>query len=129
MMEIFEALMIVGTLRYGHTPGTNESLATDSIWRRDDVKKSLQIACEHLQVALRRKERTERRRNRQRSLPANAGSTWDKSEDMQLVLEFEKRVAVPEIARIHARTEWAIFKRLEHLGRIKLDPPALRRAA
>jgi len=123
-MEIFEALTIVGTLRFGHIPGTNEPLATDSIWRRDNVRQALQMACEHLQTALRQKNRSEKRRTRQRGLPANAGNPWDKTEDSQLVIEFEKRVAVHEIARIHARTEWAIFKRLEHLGRIKLDPPA-----
>lgn len=56
--------------------------------------------------------------NKMNSRPSAAGSSWTDEEDEKLKKEFESGMRIPEIARIHMRTNGAIRSRLKKYGLI-----------
>lgn len=55
----------------------------------------------------------------QRNNPTNAGSTWTKQEESDLVREYNNDITIEQIARLHERTIGAIRARLIKLGLIE----------
>lgn len=51
--------------------------------------------------------------------PQNAGKPWSKEEEARLLKEFHSEEDIPALARQHGRTEKAIRKRLELLGKLE----------
>ena len=54
--------------------------------------------------------------------PSNAGKPWSKEEEARLLKEFSSESDIPALARQHGRTEKAIRKRLELLGKLEPTP-------
>jgi hypothetical protein len=50
-------------------------------------------------------------------------------EDAQLAREFERLLSQREMAQAHGRSQWAITRRLERLGKIPASEPAMRQAS
>jgi hypothetical protein len=121
-MELIAAMNIVRALHSGQLPNTDEPLPPESICLREDVKAALEVALERLAWAANQKPR-------EQNLPPNQGKPWSPNEDAQLVREFDESLSEREIAQIHGRSQWAITKRLERLGRLPAPEPALPRAS
>jgi len=58
---------------------------------------------------------------RRERLPANFGKPWSEGEDRAIAVAFDAGVAIPDMARKHARTQGSIRLRLEKLGKL---PPS-----
>jgi hypothetical protein len=112
-MDRITAMKIIRTLHLGHFPDTDGPLPEDSICRREDVQQALSAALEDVADAANRSDK-------ERNLPPNQGKPWSPDEDAQLAREFDASIAQPELARLHGRTQWAIVKRLERLGKVVL---------
>jgi len=48
----------------------------------------------------------------------NKGKKWDLEEENRLCKEFNSEISISEIAKNHQRTEYAIKKRLQKLGKL-----------
>jgi hypothetical protein len=120
-MELITAMKIVRALHLGKSPETEEPLPADSICLREDVKAALEVALERLAWSANQKAREE-------SLP-NQGKPWLPDEDAQLAREFERSLSQREMAQAHGRSQWAITRRLERLGKIPASEPAMRQAS
>src|SRR5258706_6264970 len=121
-MELIAAMNIVRALHLGKSPETEEPLPPGSICVEEAVKRALEVALEQLAWAANQKPR-------EQNLPPNQGKPWSPSEDAQLASEFDQSLAEREIAEIHGRSQWAITRRLERLGKIPASEPALQRAS
>lgn len=116
-MDEAKALGIVAALADGINPLTGEVFTQDSPYQSADVVRALFLARSALES---------RRRNRSRdALPANAGKPWSAEEDAQLLGQFDRGLAVAELARAHERTAAGIQARLEKHGRLRLEPRRL----
>jgi hypothetical protein len=112
-MDEAKALGIVAALADGINPLTGEVFTEDSPYQSPDVVRALFLARSALES---------RRRNRSRNtLPANAGKPWTAAEDTQLLTQFDRGLAVAELAREHERTVAGIQARLEKHGRLPLS--------
>jgi hypothetical protein len=109
-MDPREAARIIQALAGGNDPYTSEPLPDDGPLSNPDTAKALQAAL----VALRNGQS----RKRPRELPAQAGKTWDTSEEETLIRDFDAGETVAAIARTHGRTPGAIRARLFRLGKI-----------
>jgi hypothetical protein len=60
--------------------------------------------------------------------PANAGKSWETSEDDQLIASFDSGMSIKELALKHQRTSGAIQSRLVKLGKftVQTEPGKLR---
>ena len=121
-MEIVTAMNLVRSLHLGKSPETGEPLPSDSICLREDVRGALEVALEHLAGAANQKAR-------QQSQPPNQGKPWSPAEDVQLASEFEQAIPEREMARVHGRSQWAITRRLERLGKVPATERSLTNAA
>lgn len=121
-MELIAAMKIIRTLHLGQSPETEEPLPADSVCMRADVKEALEMALERLAFSANQK-------TREQNQPANQGKPWSPNEDAQLAQEFDRSLPEGEMAQIHGRSQWAITKRLERLGKIPASEPALPQAA
>ena len=106
----------------GNLPETEEPLPPDSICLREDVRSALKTALEQLALAANQQAR-------QQNLPPNPGKPWSPAEDAQLASEFDQALPEREMAQIHGRSQWAITRRLERLGKIPASEPTLTSAA
>ena len=113
-MQLESALPIVKALADGVNPVTGELYPQDSPYAEPRALRALFSAVDLMQ----REVEKERRRER---LPANFGKPWSEGEDRAIASAFEAGIAIPEIARKHARTQSSIRLRLEKLGKL---PPA-----
>lgn len=117
-MSPLEAKKIIEALANGIDPETGEILSEQSTFNRPQVIRALFVAIKALDSAAKRAERT-------KSLPNNAGRSWSKREDQELLSLFDSHVPIKDIAQKHGRTQGAIAARLVRLGRIKDRADAL----
>jgi hypothetical protein len=113
-MHLESALPIVKALADGINPVTGEQYPEGSPYAEPRAMRALFSAIDLMQ----REVEKERRRER---LPSNFGKPWNEGEDRAVVEAFDAGVALPELARRHARTQGSIRLRLEKLGKI---PPS-----
>lgn len=111
-MQLDAALPIVRALADGVNPLTGEAYPDSSPYAEPRTLRALYSAVDLMARELEREKRRER-------LPANFGKPWTEGEDRALMAEFDADVAMPEMARKHARTQSSIRLRLEKLGRIQ----------
>lgn len=116
-MQLDAALPIVRALADGVNPITGEAYPHTSPYAEPRALRALYSAVD----LMAREVERERRRAR---LPANFGKPWTEGEDRALVAEFDAGMAMPEMARKHARTQSSIRLRLEKLGKIEPAPAA-----
>ena len=108
-MDEKQALEIVKMLADGIDPTTGEVFPADSPYQNADIVRALHKAAEALEIS-----------KRKMSLPARAGKPWDKSESSSLIEQFDKRIEIVELAKIHQRTRGAIRSQLKKLGKIEI---------
>ena len=113
-MQTSEALKILQALSDGADPDTGEAFPADSPYQRPQVVRALM-------AAIRALERQQERERRNRSLPENAGKSWDEEEERSLCQGFDAGISIKELAARHKRTYGSIQSRLEKLG--KIQPP------
>jgi hypothetical protein len=111
-MQLQNALPIVRALADGVDPHTGTVFSDDSPYSEPKTLRALFSAVELMEREVEREKRRER-------LPANFGKPWSEGEDRTLAAEFDAGVAMPDIARKHARTHSSIRLRLEKLGKIE----------
>jgi len=111
-MQLESALPIVRALADGVNPVTGEAYPEHSPYAEPRTLRALFSAVDLMQKEVEREKRRER-------LPANFGKPWTEGEDRTLVAEFDGGLAMPDIARRHARTQSSIRLRLEKLGKIE----------
>ena len=111
-MQLDAALPIVRALADGVNPVTGEAYPEHSPYAEPRTLRALYSAVDLMQKEVEREKRRER-------LPANFGKPWTEGEDRALVAEFDGSLAIPDIARRHARTQSSIRLRLEKLGKIE----------
>ena len=107
-----EARRVVESLANGIDPVTGETLPAESPFNSPQVIRALFLAGKALENAARPEKRHPSSLN-------NAGKAWSEEEDRVLLVAFDSRQPVKEIALKHARTQGAIASRLVRLGRIK----------
>ena len=110
-MQLQNALPIVRALADGVDPSTGAVFANDSPYAEPKTLRALFSAVELMEREVEREKRRER-------LPANFGKPWTEGEDNALTIAFENGIALPDLARKHARTHSSIRLRLEKLGKI-----------
>jgi hypothetical protein len=120
-MELMAATKIVQALYLGKSPETDKPLPPGSICLQEDVKAALEVALERLTWPVNQKAR-------EQSVP-NQGKPWSPGEDAQLAREFDQSLSEREMAQAHGRSQWAINRRLERLGKIPASQPAVQRAS
>ena len=120
-MELIAAMKIVRSLHLGKSPETDEPLPPDSICLQEDVKAALEVALERLAWSANQKAR-------EQNLP-NQGKPWSPDEDALLAREFDQSLSEREMAQAHGRSQWAITRRLERLGKIPASEPAVQRVS
>jgi hypothetical protein len=113
-MHLETALPIVKALADGVNPVTGEQYPDGSPYAEPRALRALFSAVDLMQ----REVEKERRRER---LPANFGKPWSEGEDRAIAIAFDAGIAIPEMARKHARTQGSIRLRLEKLGKL---PPS-----
>jgi hypothetical protein len=113
-MHLDTALPIVRALADGVNPVTGEQYPEDSPYAEPRALRALFSAVDLMQREVDREKRRER-------LPANFGKPWGEGEDRAVALEFDAGVTIPELARMHSRTQSSIRLRLEKLGKL---PPS-----
>jgi hypothetical protein len=112
-MDEAKAFSIVSVLADGINPLTGEVFPDHSPYQSPEIVRALFVA----RAALEGK-----RRNRPRdTLPANAGKPWTEEEDRKLLAQFDRGLAIAELALAHARTVAGIQARLEKHGRLSLS--------
>ena len=111
-MDEAKALGIVAALADGINPLTGEVFTEDSPYQSPDVVRALFLARSALEGSRRIRSRN--------TLPANSGKPWTAEEDTQLLTQFDRGLAVAELAREHERTAAGIQARLEKHGRLSL---------
>jgi hypothetical protein len=115
-MELSNALPILRALADGVNPITGDVFPETSPYAAEPwTLRALYSAVDLIQREVEREKRREK-------LPANFGKPWTESEDATLRDHFQKGIAMPEIARMHARmharTQSSCRLRLEKLGLI-----------
>lgn len=111
-MKISETLKIIRALADGINPFTGEIFQDDSPYQNPQMVRALYKAIEAL-------ESQEKREQKKKQLPENAGMPWYENEDSQLISEFDSGISLREIARKHKRTFGAIESHLVKLGKIE----------
>ncbi|HET9448471.1 MAG TPA: hypothetical protein VFO35_19530 [Steroidobacteraceae bacterium] len=111
-MDEAKALAIVAALANGVNPLTGEVFAVDSPYQSPEVIRALYCAVRTLEVAGRRRART------QGPASNNAGKPWTEEEDRQLLSAFDGGRPLAELAQTHGRTRGGIQARLIRHGRL-----------
>jgi len=111
-MQLQNALPIIRALADGVDPQTGALFSNDAPYAEPTTLRALFSAVELMEREVEREKRRER-------LPANFGKPWSEGEDRTLTAEFDAGIAMPDMARKHARTHSSIRLRLEKLGKIE----------
>jgi hypothetical protein len=109
-MDKSEGIKILKQLADGIDPYTGEVFPEDSPYQHPQTVRALYYAV----MAL------EGMNDKQPNLdngPANAGKSWDKIEDTQLITDFDSGMSIKDLALKHQRTRGAIQSRLIRLGK------------
>ena len=120
-MEVLAAMQIVRALHSGKSPKSDEPLPPRSICLDDEVRAALAVALEQLAWSANHK-------TGEQILP-NQGKPWSPDEDSQLAREFDQSLSEHDMAQAHGRSQWAITRRLERLGKIPASGTTLPRAS
>ncbi len=119
IMDTKEALQVVRALADGVDPCTGEVFPDDSPYQHPRVVRALFAAVRALEESESRRAKEERHRI-EKQLPDNAGKSWERREDEELIIAFEAGMKIKEMAHKHQRTEGSIQSRLVKLGKIQL---------
>ena len=109
-MDAETALSIVQPLADGVDPISGEIIAPEGPLNHPQVVRALNAAITSL-------EQTRERELRRSRLPANAGASWDDSQDESLARDFDAGLSLGELAKRQERTRTSIRARLLKLGR------------
>lgn len=112
-MEVKKAKEIVAALANGVDPYTGEIFTVESPYQNADTTRALYLALKSLDMY-------ERRKQREKNMPGNAGAPWTSDEDTDLLQSFDAGKTIRELSIDHGRTEGAIRSRLIRHGRIKI---------
>jgi hypothetical protein len=107
-MEQSQVITILESLANGIDPITGATC--NDVFATPDVVRALSTAADQL---------------KNKHHPA-AGARWTDEEDAALCREFDTAMSVPDIAKLHGRTNSAITLRLVKLGRIDADTVRVR---
>ena len=113
-METKRVLEILTALADGVDPYTGEVYPKDSPYQHAETVRALIIAAQTV-------KQPEFRPKKDNAAPDKAGKPWDKEEEAALVQEFDSGMDTGEIAKKHARSQWAIKARLVKLGKLEDD--------
>ena len=108
-----DAISLLSALSDGVDPSTGEVLPEDHLLQQPKVVRALF----HAINALRDQSSKAKKKS---SAPEKAGTGWAKQEDEYLIRQFNEKVSIAEIAKLHGRTRGAITSRLVRLGKIVL---------
>jgi hypothetical protein len=112
------ARSILESLVQGTHPKTGDELPKDSVANEIEVSRAMATAVLALdQMCVRLARRAQ--------LPESVGKAWTEEEEQQLRNEFGGPGSISDIAAKHRRTIRAIEARLEKLGLLRLDQPAM----
>lgn len=106
-MELKQAKALLTELADGVDPLTGECLPADSVCNRPEIIRALHCV---LQYASDRPKRS--------ALP-NAGKPWTEEDETALMQMFDAGRSVEEMQARFQRTNGAIVRRLERLGRLR----------
>jgi hypothetical protein len=110
-MDLATARQILRALADGVDPGTGEVLDPGSPIESAQVVRALH-------VALATMDREVRNRDRESTLPVNAGKAWTVEQDQALARLFDSGANLAEIAKEFQRTRGSIASRLVRLGKV-----------
>lgn len=108
-----DAISLLTALAEGVDPFTGEVLPEDHLLQQPQIVRALF----HSINALKQQSNKAKKSS---STPEKAGTAWAKQEDEDLVRQFDEKVSITEIAKLHARSRGAITSRLVRLGKIVL---------
>lgn len=146
-MEHTKALAILDALSGGIDPISGEAFPADSPYQHPDIVRALFHAVRLLggdsavtaaPAAVADAGTTDSASQPQakpaRTTPGNTGKPWSTDEDERLVAAFDAGTALPDLARLHGRSRFAIEVRLARFERLPLPqgtrfPPRARQTA
>lgn len=102
---------IIQKLAEGIDPITGETLNVNHICLNNKVVEALNYAVDTL-------EQEEKRLERKKKLPKNAGKAWNDELDKELISKFDEGISIEELVIIFERTKGSIKTKLEKLGKI-----------
>jgi hypothetical protein len=119
-MDKSEGIKILKQLADGIDPYSGEGFPEDSPYQHPQTIRALFYAVTVLESM------TEKDLRRGKDL-TNAGKPWGRTEDAQLITDFDSSMSIEDLAHKHQRTIRAIEAGLSRLGKITLKPwPGIR---
>lgn len=106
-MERKQAKALLTELADGVDPLTGECLSADSVCNRPEIIRALHCVLQYVSDWPKRP-----------AMP-NAGKPWTKEDEAALMQMFDTGSAIAEISAQFRRTNGAIVRRLERLGRLR----------
>ena len=106
-MELERARTLLTELADGVDPLTGECLPPDSVCNRPEIIRALHCVLQHTAGG------------RKRPSPPNAGKPWTEADEAALMQMFDVGCSVEEMQARFQRTNGAIVRRLERLGRLR----------
>lgn len=123
-MDIEKAHLILKSLADGVDPITGWVLSPDHPCQHAQVIRALFLATGILEREVKREQRLARARL---GMPVNTGRSWTPGEEAMLLKQYSGGRSVQELAELHRRTVGSIQARLERLGQVSMEPPAVSR--
>lgn len=106
-MELRQAKALLTELADGVDPLTGECLPADSVCNRPEIIRALHCVLQYVSE-----------RPKRPALP-NAGKPWTEEDEAALMQMFDTGSTIAEISAQFQRTNGAIVRRLERLGRLR----------
>ena len=106
-MELKQAKALLTELADGVDPLTGECLPADSVCNRPEIIRALHCVLWHTSG------------KRKHPSPPNAGKPWTEEDEAALMQMFDTGSTIAEISAQFQRTNGAIVRRLERLGRLR----------
>ena len=108
-MDILRATEILKGLADGVDPLTGELLPDQNICNQAEIVRAFYCILYELE---------QKREEKKKKLPENAGKPWREEDDMALAQMFDQGCPKRELRRYFKRTEGSIAARLVHIGKI-----------
>ena len=115
-MEPREALTIIRLLADGVDPSTGEKYPPGSPYQNVTTVRALFVATKFLEIAVKKDREKGGRYER-------AGQPWTSDESHRLTTRYEQGTSIPELAKEHRRSIWAIRAQLIKLGKVVPEDP------
>lgn len=106
-MELERARTLLTELADGVDPLTGECLPPDSVCNRPEIIRALHCVLQHTAGG------------QKRPSPPNAGKPWTEADEAALMQMFDVGCSMEEMQARFQRTNGAIIRRLERLGRLR----------